>query len=96
VTDYVLATEADDVERRRMALLYAYHGGLTIEALELAGGLTRVALPRDRRRGVTSRAGWRIVSPPADQLSLWTSRLTGSPDHSTIAEFRRRHGAAMR
>lgn len=37
MTDYVLATEADDVERRRMALLFAYHGGLTIEGLEAAG-----------------------------------------------------------
>jgi SAM-dependent methyltransferase len=37
VTGYVLAIEADDVERRRMALLFAYHGALTIEALEVAG-----------------------------------------------------------
>ena len=37
VTDYVLATDVDDVERRRMALLFAYHGGLTVEVLEAAG-----------------------------------------------------------
>jgi SAM-dependent methyltransferase len=37
MTDYVLATEADDVERRRMALLFAYHGGLTLEVLEATG-----------------------------------------------------------
>ncbi|HEY6397279.1 MAG TPA: hypothetical protein VIX82_07475 [Solirubrobacteraceae bacterium] len=51
MTDYVLATEADDVERRRMALLFAYHGGLTIEGLEAAGISPGLALPRDRRRG---------------------------------------------
>ncbi len=37
MTDYVLATDADDAERRRMALLFAYHGALTIEVLEAAG-----------------------------------------------------------
>jgi ubiquinone/menaquinone biosynthesis C-methylase UbiE len=37
MSEYVLATPADDDERRRMALLFAYHGPLTIEALEAAG-----------------------------------------------------------
>ncbi len=37
MTGYVLATDADDVERRRMALLFAYHGASTIEVLEAAG-----------------------------------------------------------
>lgn len=37
MTGYVLATDADDVERRRMALLSAYHGASTIEALEATG-----------------------------------------------------------
>jgi 2-polyprenyl-3-methyl-5-hydroxy-6-metoxy-1,4-benzoquinol methylase len=37
MNEYVLATTADDVERRRMALLFAYHGPLTIGALEAAG-----------------------------------------------------------
>ncbi|MFN2465521.1 MAG: class I SAM-dependent methyltransferase [Candidatus Dormibacteria bacterium] len=37
MTGYVLATEANDVERRRMELLFAYHGALTIQALEAAG-----------------------------------------------------------
>jgi SAM-dependent methyltransferase len=34
---YVLATDPGDVEQRRMALLFAYHGQLTIEVLESAG-----------------------------------------------------------
>jgi SAM-dependent methyltransferase len=37
VTDYVRATEADNAERWRMALLYAHHGVLTIEALKATG-----------------------------------------------------------
>ena len=37
MTGYVLGSESDDVERRRMALLFAYHGALTIEVLEAAG-----------------------------------------------------------
>jgi ubiquinone/menaquinone biosynthesis C-methylase UbiE len=37
VAEYVLTTDPDDVERRRMALLFAYHGQLTIEVLEAAG-----------------------------------------------------------
>jgi ubiquinone/menaquinone biosynthesis C-methylase UbiE len=40
VTPYVLATDPDEVERRRMALLFAYHGPLTIDVL-LAAGVTR-------------------------------------------------------
>ena len=34
MTGYVLATEADDVERRRMGLLFDYHGAVSIEVLE--------------------------------------------------------------
>jgi SAM-dependent methyltransferase len=34
---YVLATDPGPVEQRRMALLYAYHGQLTIEVLQSAG-----------------------------------------------------------
>lgn len=34
---YVLATDPDDAERRRMALLFAYHGASTIEALQASG-----------------------------------------------------------
>jgi SAM-dependent methyltransferase len=37
MTEYVLTTDPDDVERRRMALLFAYHGQLTIEVLQAAG-----------------------------------------------------------
>jgi ubiquinone/menaquinone biosynthesis C-methylase UbiE len=37
MTGYVLATEADDVERRRMGLLFDYHGAVTLEVLEAAG-----------------------------------------------------------
>jgi SAM-dependent methyltransferase len=37
VSDYVLATAPDDVERRRMELLFAYHGQPTISMLEAAG-----------------------------------------------------------
>lgn len=36
---YVLTTDPDAVERRRMDLLFRYHGSATVEALE-AGGLT--------------------------------------------------------
>jgi SAM-dependent methyltransferase len=37
VAGYVLASDADDIERQRMSLLFAYHGALTIEVLEAAG-----------------------------------------------------------
>ncbi|MFN2464605.1 MAG: class I SAM-dependent methyltransferase [Candidatus Dormibacteria bacterium] len=37
MTGYVLATEPNDLERRRMELLFAYHGAVTIELLEAAG-----------------------------------------------------------
>jgi ubiquinone/menaquinone biosynthesis C-methylase UbiE len=37
MTGYVLATEADDVERRRMGLLFDYHGAVSIEMLEATG-----------------------------------------------------------
>jgi ubiquinone/menaquinone biosynthesis C-methylase UbiE len=37
MTDYVLAADADAVERRRMALLFAYHGAATVEMLEASG-----------------------------------------------------------
>jgi ubiquinone/menaquinone biosynthesis C-methylase UbiE len=37
VSDYVLTTAPDDAERRRMELLFAYHGQLTIEVLDAAG-----------------------------------------------------------
>lgn len=37
MAEYVLATDADDTERRRMALLFAYHGPSTIEALDATG-----------------------------------------------------------
>ncbi|HEY6399241.1 MAG TPA: methyltransferase domain-containing protein [Solirubrobacteraceae bacterium] len=36
MTGYVLATDADEIERRRMGLLFAYHGPLTIEVLTAA------------------------------------------------------------
>lgn len=34
MSEYVLASDTDDAEKRRMELLFAYHGALTIEALE--------------------------------------------------------------
>ena len=34
---YVLANDPDEVERRRMALLFAYHGPLTLTGLQSAG-----------------------------------------------------------
>jgi SAM-dependent methyltransferase len=37
MSDYVLSTEADAIEGRRMALLFAYHGAVTIEVLKAAG-----------------------------------------------------------
>lgn len=37
MSEHVLATTADGDEQRRMALLFAFHGPLTIEALEAAG-----------------------------------------------------------
>ncbi len=38
MSSYVLATDPDEVERRRMDLLFRYHGPATVEALQ-AGGL---------------------------------------------------------
>jgi SAM-dependent methyltransferase len=70
VTDYVLATEADDVERRRMALLFAYHGGLTLEVLEAAG----------------VRRGWRCLEIGAGggDISRWLANRV-APGGSVVA-----------
>jgi SAM-dependent methyltransferase len=37
VSEYVLSTDPNEVERRRMSLLFAYHGALTIEVLGTTG-----------------------------------------------------------
>jgi SAM-dependent methyltransferase len=70
VTDYVLATEPDDVERRRMALLFAYHGGLTIEVLQAAG----------------VRRGWRCLEIGAGggDITRWLANRV-APGGSVVA-----------
>jgi SAM-dependent methyltransferase len=70
VTEYVLATEPDDVERRRMALLFAYHGWLTIEVLEAAG---------------VSR-GWRCLEVGAGggDITRWLAKMV-TPGGSVVA-----------
>jgi SAM-dependent methyltransferase len=70
VTGYVLATDADDVERRRMALLFAYHGAVTIEVLE-AAGVAR---------------GWRCLEVGAGggDITRWLSHRV-APDGSAVA-----------
>ena len=37
MAEYVLASAADEIERRRMALLFSYHGRFTIDVLAAAG-----------------------------------------------------------
>ncbi len=70
MSDYVLASEPDDVERRRMALLFGYHGALTIEVLD-ASGISR---------------GWRCLEIGAGggDITRWLADRV-APDGSVVA-----------
>jgi SAM-dependent methyltransferase len=70
VAGYVLATDADDVERRRMELLFAYHGAVTLEVLA-ATGVSR---------------GWRCleVGPGGGDITRWLAERL-APDGSVVA-----------
>jgi SAM-dependent methyltransferase len=70
VTEYVLTTDPDEVERRRMALLFAYHGQLTIEVLE-ATGVSR---------------GWRCLEVGAGggDITRWLAKRV-TPGGSVVA-----------
>ena len=70
MTEYVLTADPDEVERRRMALLFAYHGQLTLEVLEAAG---------------VSR-GWRCLEVGAGggDITSWLARRV-TPGGSVVA-----------
>jgi ubiquinone/menaquinone biosynthesis C-methylase UbiE len=70
VTEYVLTTDPDEVERRRMELLFAYHGQLTIEVLDAAG----------------VSAGWRCLEVGAGggDITRWLARMV-APAGSVVA-----------
>lgn len=67
---YVLATDPGDVEQRRMALLFAYHGQLTIEVLESAG----------------VSHGWRCLEVGAGggDITRWLAKMV-TPGGSVVA-----------
>jgi SAM-dependent methyltransferase len=64
MNEYVLRTDPDEVERRRMDLLFRYHGSATFEALQ-AGGL---------------RSGSRAleVGPGGGDITRWLAERVGS------------------
>ncbi len=70
MTEYVLTADPNEVERQRMALLFAYHGQLTLEVLEAAG----VA------------CGWRCLEVGAGGggITRWLAR-TVTPGGSVVA-----------
>jgi SAM-dependent methyltransferase len=70
VSGYVLASDTDDAERRRMALLYAYHGPSTLEVLD-AARVTR------GRRCLEVGAG-------GGDITRWLAERVG-PDGSVVA-----------
>jgi len=70
MSSYVLATDPDEVERRRMDLLFRYHGPATVEALQ-AGGL-----------GPGSRA--LEVGPGGGDITRWLAEHV-SPNGRVVA-----------
>ena len=81
---YVLATTPDEVERRRMALLFAYHGPLTLTGLEAAGVtsgwrcLEVGAGGGDITRWLANRVAPRGSVVAVDLETRWLEPLTGS------------------